>query len=137
MTEFKITGPGEYRQRDGDKLVITHRDYGSGWPWKGFWYSANGRSFNESWREDGTSSVDIGKILAWDAVGPWVEPVISKEPVPAEQNKPVKTLRDEYAMAALTGICGTLNPLSPGIKYEAIADDAYKLADAMLTERSK
>ena len=44
-----------------------------------------------------------------------------------------KTLRDEFAMAAMQGFCAadSFNTLS------AIAQDAYTLADAMLQERTK
>ena len=46
----------------------------------------------------------------------------------------VKTLRDEFAMSALTGT------MSSGFVYTddaEIAKDCYEIADAMLAERSK
>lgn len=46
----------------------------------------------------------------------------------------VKTLRDEIAIAALQGILA-----DKGSEREAkyVAEDAYKMADAMLKERNK
>jgi hypothetical protein len=45
-----------------------------------------------------------------------------------------RTLRDEFAMAALTGICAS--PLSnAGVGTEKIAQAAYEVADEMLIER--
>jgi hypothetical protein len=43
-----------------------------------------------------------------------------------------RTLRDEFAMAALTGLCADpdLSPLS-----ERVAEHAYRLADAMMEAR--
>jgi len=45
---------------------------------------------------------------------------------------PDKTLRDEFAMAALTGILAC--PEGCG-NYQTMCDDAYKCADAMLKAR--
>jgi hypothetical protein len=44
----------------------------------------------------------------------------------------ITTLRDQFAMAALTGLCTDpdLNPLS-----ERVAEHAYRLADAMMGAR--
>jgi hypothetical protein len=39
-------------------------------------------------------------------------------------------LRDRFAMAALTGLCGT-----PSMSRGALAADCYKLADAMMVAR--
>ncbi len=46
------------------------------------------------------------------------------------------TLRDYFAAAALQGICSTLN-VAGEVKYTLIAEDTYKIADAMMAERSK
>lgn len=46
---------------------------------------------------------------------------------------PIKTLRDEFAMAALTGICS--NPEWSNRIGETFAHAAYELADEMLAER--
>ena len=43
-----------------------------------------------------------------------------------------KTLRDEFAMAALTGMLQI-----EGLTYQEIASGAYQLADTMIKERSK
>lgn len=45
------------------------------------------------------------------------------------------TLRDYFAAAALQGICSTLN-VAGEVKYTLIAEDAYKIADAMIAKRS-
>lgn len=44
------------------------------------------------------------------------------------------TLRDQFAMAALTGICAC-GPTSSGSPNAFYADRAYKIADAMLEAR--
>jgi len=48
---------------------------------------------------------------------------------------PDKTLRDEFAMAALTGLLAGAYSESPSDKITALA--AYKLADAMMEAREK
>lgn len=55
------------------------------------------------------------------------------ESVIAKINTPQKTLRDEFAMAALTGICS--NPEWRNCIGETFAHAAYELADEMLAER--
>ena len=44
------------------------------------------------------------------------------------------TLRDYFAAKAMQGITSTLSGTAP-VLYDAIADDAYKIADAMLKAR--
>ena len=44
------------------------------------------------------------------------------------------TLRDYFAAKAMQGITSTLSGTAP-VLYDAIADDAYKIADAMLNAR--
>lgn len=46
-----------------------------------------------------------------------------------------KTLRDEFAMAALTGLIQIQNP--EDVITEVIAMNAYEIADAMLRVRNK
>lgn len=50
----------------------------------------------------------------------------------ATGEQPIKTLRDEFAMAVLIGI-----QQIEGLSYAYIAGTAYGIADAMLKERSK
>lgn len=50
---------------------------------------------------------------------------------PAAQPEPPKTLRDEFAMAALTGIDEWVLGVSE------VAELAYRVADAMMAERKK
>lgn len=48
------------------------------------------------------------------------------------------TLRDQFAMAALTGLCASIGWRPSVLVHEdKLADDAYGIADAMLAERSK
>ena len=44
-----------------------------------------------------------------------------------------KTLRDEFAMAALTGVIGDTNRF--GFSHRSIAEEAYGIADAMMEAR--
>ena len=44
------------------------------------------------------------------------------------------TLRDYFAAKAMQGITSTLSGTAP-VLYDAIADDAYEIADAMLKAR--
>lgn len=46
------------------------------------------------------------------------------------------TLRDYFAAKAMQGITSTLSGTAP-VLYDAIADDAYKIADAMLKAREQ
>lgn len=56
-------------------------------------------------------------------------------PAPASPpSPPVRTLRDEFAMAALTGLLANANR-RPGVTMGELCDDAYGLADAMLAAR--
>ena len=46
------------------------------------------------------------------------------------------TLRDYFAAKAMQGITSTLSGTAP-VLYDAIADDAYEIADAMLKAREQ
>lgn len=46
------------------------------------------------------------------------------------------TLRDQFAMATLSGLLDGTQVVTSGTA-KAIAEDAYKMADAMLAERAK
>lgn len=52
-----------------------------------------------------------------------------------------KTLRDEFAMAALTGLLASESLLNTKdvdtLNFDVIADLSYRYADAMLAERMK
>ena len=49
----------------------------------------------------------------------------------------VRTLRDDFAMAALTGLCAALDYPRPSVlvDYDMLASDAYASADAMIKAR--
>lgn len=49
----------------------------------------------------------------------------------------VPTLRDQFAMAVLTGVLATWKPKDRPIKIEDYAKDAYSLADAMMEARKE
>ena len=48
-------------------------------------------------------------------------------------NPGMRTLRDEFAMAALTGVIGDTNRF--GFSHRSIAEEAYGIADAMMEAR--
>jgi hypothetical protein len=48
-----------------------------------------------------------------------------------------KTLRDEFAMAALTGFMADPNVLLPNCDFNATAEGLYAIADAMMEARKK
>jgi hypothetical protein len=62
----------------------------------------------------------------------WIERLL-------EARLPTKALRDEFAMAALTGLLSNPNfDVKPGLEKErdqAYAEDAYSIDDAMLEAR--
>lgn len=62
-------------------------------------------------------------IRAWNA--------IPRAPV-----QPTKTLRDEFAMAALSGLLARMRP-DAIYTYEDLVAQAYAIADAMMKEREK
>jgi len=67
MTEFKITGPGEYRTRDGRKAVVSHNDGG-----RYCWLGKIGEEIY-NWNENGSFwATEIISIN--DIIGPWEEP---------------------------------------------------------------
>jgi len=84
-----------------------------------------------------------GKIAdnptAHDLIEPWVEPskiaykAVDQHGFPIPDAAPVKTLRDEFALAALTGVIAG----SHHETWNNAAVRAYQLADAMLEARKK
>ena len=68
MTEFKITGLGEYRTRDGRKAVVKGNDNGGSYCWKG----KIGEEYYD-WTEYG-SYWNKGIISINDIISPWEEP---------------------------------------------------------------
>ena len=67
MTEFKITGPGEYRIRDGRKAVVKGNNSGGSYCWQG---KIGEEDYD--WTEYG-SYWNTGIISVDDIIGPWVE----------------------------------------------------------------
>ena len=55
--------------------------------------------------------------------------------LPIEEQRGM-TLRDYFAAKAMQGITSTLSGTAP-VLYDAIADDAYEIADAMLKAREQ
>lgn len=68
MTQkFRITGPGFYRTRGGEKAEVESYDGTLTHPWKGY---LNG--YFRTWKQDG-SWLSSGRIEDKDIIGPWVE----------------------------------------------------------------
>lgn len=135
MSKFKITGPGEYWTRDGRKAQVTARNDHTIYCWKG---RLEGR--DEIWREDGFN-IDTRKD---DIIGPLVVDAIKPS---HDAGEPVKTLRDEMAMAALPIISTSLQDHIDQMEGEFNGNDdealacvakwSYKLADVMMAARQK
>ena len=68
MSEFKITGLGEYRTRDGRKAVVKGNNNGGSYCWQG----KIGEEYYD-WTEYG-SYWNKGIISINDIIGPWEEP---------------------------------------------------------------
>lgn len=64
MSEFKITGPGEYRTRGGEKVIVTGYDHDTITPY--VWDGKNGRS----WTEYGVDQIADG-LTERDIIDPW------------------------------------------------------------------
>ena len=116
------------------------------WPEEPAWYIAM------SLRKCGEPIVSIGKkhyekrlvyCIFMDGEEHWfpetcVEGYWQEEPMqitPDGTIAPVKTLRDEFAMAALGLMGGDVRWANAGEKY--IAENAYEIADAMMEARKK
>lgn len=80
-----------------------------------------------------TSTLNYWEVIS---TGPWGDRVPGfalftvRRPIVKE---PTKTLRDEFAMAALTGllVCNALNMLA------GYAEESYRVADEMMKARAK
>ena len=70
MTEFKITGPGLYKTRSGEKAIV---EVEGNYSYKGHIYQWKGRIGDDgkTWNEYGTYC--IGQLNEEDIIGPWVE----------------------------------------------------------------
>jgi len=85
------------------------------------------------WYEDGRF-LNSGVPHMMDLIS---EVYVSDTP-PADAPAPeTKTLRDEFAMAALTGFMADPNVLLPTCDFSATAEGLYAIADAMMEERKK
>lgn len=74
-------------------------------------------------------AVEVGATTGDEAINGWND-------VTANFTQPVKTLRDEFAMAALNGAIAANSNYRP-VSYDDLAADCYSVADAMLKERGK
>jgi len=79
-----------------------------------------------------------GDILPGDALADALE-AVERAGTDANGDEPL-TLRDQFAMAALTGLianslCHFTGPWKLGVFRNQVAEDAYAIADAMLDER--
>ena len=162
MSEFKITGPGEYRTRDGRRVLVSliSEQFSNEPHAIGLIY---GETDTGMWPLNGCNIHD--EELDDDIIGPWVEsvaddklPVLERhdttrqiaqlmpdgtiQPVKPQHGagEPVKTLRDEYAMAAMIAL--TTAEERSGISNtkdfaEYIARTSFTMADAMMAARQK
>lgn len=71
MTQFKITGPGLYKTRSGEKAIV---EVEGNYSYKGHIYQWKGRigDNGKTWNEYGTYC--IGQLNEEDIIGPWEEP---------------------------------------------------------------
>lgn len=70
---FKITQIGEYKSRNGDKIIITHNHGGSfGWPLNGHKINKDGKIDNNctSWSANGIWACDLRETEN-DIIGFW------------------------------------------------------------------
>ena len=63
------------------------------------------------------------------------EPAFPSHGTMGEVNYQGMTLRDYLAAKAMQGICAAMGELKKGCTQEAIAKEAYEIADAMLKHR--
>ncbi len=82
MSNFEITGPGYYRQRDGKLAAIDERDeVREDWPWLG-----RGSGGDVSvWRQDGSWSFDEGTENPFDLVERLPDKTSDTVTIPAEE----------------------------------------------------
>ena len=75
------------------------------------------------------------QMIAWQNEQ-WAAAITGNNPI--EYVEPHPTLRDQFAMAALTGIViGEFQCPSTPATHESVAHDCYEMADAMLEARKK
>ncbi len=140
MSGFKITGPGLYRTRCGFQAVITSPASGMAkYGWHGYVKELPGHRY--SWCDRGECGEGDTDNYPFDIVGPWVE-----TPRPRGQMgvitedgtiQPVVSLRDEMAMAALTGLLAYDAAAWAADVTKSLPACCYALADQMLAERQK
>lgn len=162
MSEFKITGPGEYRTRGGLMAVVEPKSKNLA----DFYGFIVGKSGHITWYSNGTT---IGHDRENDIIGPWVEPDIDKqkeditteinrhlygddglasEPVQPQHGagEPVKTLRDEAALAVFPILIAEMLKVADrcersGISgpkiHESASIEAFMAADAFMAARQK
>lgn len=112
--EFKITGPGEYRTRDGRKVVVTGIDPGVTWSIDG---TLDGEKYDNGsgWRSNGQYFGETPHKA--DIVAPWSEPkaetvvdaafgpgeVVDAEFVPMEPERPAFAVGQKWRLRVSAG----------------------------------
>lgn len=109
MSDFKITGPGEYRMRNGDKVVLTRKLSNDIQ-----WLDSDDDIFND----DG-SYYSSEKPSEFDIIAPWTD---SPESQPAEQ----MSVRLQVAAMIASGIASNLNFMD--WTHEGAPNDAARTA---------
>ena len=125
---MKIEAGKYYRTRGGDVLgPMRKRDVMTTYPWGGPWGGGA-----DCWTDSGRFSEDVN-----DCDMDLISEVYVSDTPPADAPAPeVKTLRDEFAMAALNGAMVGYHD-KPSATCDNIAKWSYDLADAMMQARKK
>lgn len=134
MSKFKITGPGEYRTRGGEKAIVDVYEEAREWPWRGIIVGNSG--IHECWDDFGSWSRD--EDSAFDIVGPWDE--TAKDPGEEQIQMPyqmTETLRDKYATAVIIGLLsGRQIAFDDNYTDQFVAQVSF-ITDKLMEERRK
>jgi hypothetical protein len=83
----------------------------------------------------GGTNLEIRYVAAEEKFADVCDDCWTCKPIPVHPASPAKTLRDEFAMAALSGLLAGRS--EAGCDPYGHAIEAYQCADAMMTEREK
>jgi hypothetical protein len=125
---MKIEAGKYYRTRGGD--VVGPMAQGNDKRYR--WIIFSGIVNSLRWNQDGDYSYAGEHSL--DLVA---KVYVNDTPLADAPALEAKTLRDEFAMAALTGFMADPNVLLPTCDFNATAEGLYVIADAMMEARKK
>jgi len=124
MMTVKLEVGKQYRMRNGEKCLVVDkvRDRFIAYNYKNMDTFGYGEDGLFAYDIDGKSSgVDI------DIISEWTEPMTEKPPT--------KTLRDEFAIAALNGVISEGGMCKDDMYIEDFVEFSYQVADAMMKQR--